>query len=750
MRLATLLLAGLLLVPSAAFAPRRVGAADAPPAPGAPAPVAAAPTETTFLADLDRVRTSLSVGRAADALKMLVATLETHREKDYAFAKRVAVEDLARRISFRCECPLPAPQTVVKGKLKKFLSSSGAIEIVYTAGQPDDFEKKGDGALFFPVHFRGPYTITVKGDSYPRPGDPVPMIQVATSLDPKSKQTRAWVLGFGVPPLTAGTRWVPPRIAFAQGDDHKVLVEKPSHPAQVDRPFRLDASVTSTRVTGSINGTTIGSVPKTDGEYGAALIAVRDWREIAIAGVIEPSWIQAKLDAVVDDKRKAFEDCFDVKKVLPAWLFAAPKGPVAADPKSRLLPKGLTSMPIEHVTAYLEAMTAILRAEFREALAIVERMRAAGAPPAATGTLAAQALLGLDEPTKALAEVEKALAADPGSIEALTIQARIQLRLGRDEALTKTVEAIRAHPDAGPEAREVAATLFLLAGRLDDARKLSEDAARAGVRSPGLERIERVIVRAQSGPEWPKTYEYKTTNYHVLSDIDADTCRKAAEVLEDALADFRGAVKSLRAETRRQYRVYLFSGRAGFDSYTADANSLVGRLPDQVAGLYSPILKQLLIWNLPNRDEMMRTVRHEAFHQYLDRLLPDPPVWFNEGLAVYFEGLKRVAGTLRTNLVRDDYVRALKATTLIPMAEFVTITPSRFYGDASRCYAQAWLLAHLLRSGTPRHGELYRGLLSRLETAAGSEAVRATFDAATLRALDADLAAHLRDLATAK
>lgn len=715
---------------------------------------APAASETTFLADLARVNSNLSVGSAETAMKMLLASLEANRDRDYVIGKRAAIEDLTRRICFRTECPLPPAQSVVKGKLRKFVSFSGAFEIAYTAGQPNDFEARGDGSLFFPVHFRGPYTITVKGDEYTGDVAAVPRIQLGSSEDPKTKRLRAWLIGFGVPPVEAGprARWVPPRIVYVSGDDKKQLAELPAHPAQIGRPYRLDASVTTNRVTGSINGTSIGSAPKTDGEFGVALIYAPGWREIVISGLIEPSWIQGKLDAAVDGKRKAFDASFDAKKLLPAWVFEASKAPTASAPDVRRprLPAGLLSLPSEHAPAYVEAVAMIASGRFAEALTVVASMRTKGAPDAATGVLAAQALWGLDEPTKALVEVERAVAIDGGAMDALLLKARILCRLGRDGELVTTIDAIRSHTDAGTQTLEAAGTLYLLAGRLDDARKLCEGAARGGVRSQGLERLARVVVRAQSGPEWTKTYEYKTSNYDVLSDIDADTCQKAALALEDALIDFRGSVKSLQSDAKRQYRVYLFSGRTGFDTYISDANSLIGKVPDQVAGLYSPILKQLLIWNLPNRDEMFRVIRHEGFHQYLDRLLPDPPVWFNEGLAVYFEGLKRVGGTLRTNLVRDDLLRRLSPGSLIPMAEFVRITPGAFYGDAARCYPEAWLVAHLLRQGAPRHAELYRALLARLETAAGSEAVRATFDDATLRALDADLAAHLAELTKAK
>ena len=65
-------------------------------------------------------------------------------------------------------------------------------------------------------------------------------------------------------------------------------------------------------------------------------------------------------------------------------------------------------------------------------------------------------------------------------------------------------------------------------------------------------------------------------------------------------------------------------------------------------GLYSPALKQLLIWNQPNRKKMLETVRHEGFHQYLDGVMSDPPPWLNEGLAMYYEALPPAGTTILT------------------------------------------------------------------------------------------------------
>jgi len=718
-------------------------------------------TEAVFVAALDRVKANLAIGNAVDAMKMLLDALESHRGEDYVIGKRAMVEDLARRVAFRQKIKPPEPQSVVKGKLRKFISSSGAIEIAYKSGEPNDLVDKGAGTLVFPAHFRGPYTVTVKGDAYPGSAAESPAIEVGAAEDAKAKQPRGWIINFGIPMVDDGTRkvWVPPRIFYLLGSERKQLFQAASHPATIGRTFRLDALVSATRVAGSINGTSIGSVPKTDPEYGYAAVHVADWKEILIQGQIEPAWIQAKLDAIVDGQRKDFDAGFDVKNVLPTWIYDAPKrpaatpGPSAPTAHDPSLPPSLANLPPEHEAAYLDAVARIATGDFEGALAVAESMRAKGAPDTATGVIACNALCHMGRPTKALVEIERALTADGKALEALLLKARILVQIGRGDALATTVGAILALPDPGIAAIEACGKILLLAGRLDDARRLSEDAAKRGLDSPDLEAINRVVVRAQAGPEWPKRFDYKTSNYHVSSDIDQDTCRKVGLALEDALADFRSSVGSTTpaaAAARQQYRVFLFSGRAGFDAYTADANSLIGRLPDQVAGLYSPVLKQLLIWNLPSRDEMMRTVRHEGFHQYLDRVQPDPPVWLNEGLAVYYETSMRVAGTLKTNIVRDDHVQALTGHPLVPMAEFVRISRKDFYGNFRQSYPQAWLVVHLLRHGTPKQQALLRGLMSRLETAAGTEAIEATFDDSTLKALDGDLRMHLSALTNAK
>jgi hypothetical protein len=50
---------------------------------------------------------------------------------------------------------------------------------------------------------------------------------------------------------------------------------------------------------------------------------------------------------------------------------------------------------------------------------------------------------------------------------------------------------------------------------------------------------------------------------------------------------------------------------------------------------------------------MLRTVRHEGFHQYLDRMLPETPVWLNEGTAEYFETAVLAGGRVGASTACD-------------------------------------------------------------------------------------------------
>jgi len=178
------------------------------------------------------------------------------------------------------------------------------------------------------------------------------------------------------------------------------------------------------------------------------------------------------------------------------------------------------------------------------------------------------------------------------------------------------------------------AWLLFYAGRPAETRSLIEEALRNGIPMGNLDPLNRILVRAEKGPVWETTYEFKSRHYHILSDMDVRTCMQAAEVLEKSYDAYTFKLQKVRDLKKRRFRVYLFSGEEGYRSYSME---VLGSGNRDSCGCYSGLLKCLLIRNLPKREDMMVTVRHEGFHQYLDRIMHDPPRWLNEGLAQYYE-----------------------------------------------------------------------------------------------------------------
>ena len=189
----------------------------------------------------------------------------------------------------------------------------------------------------------------------------------------------------------------------------------------------------------------------------------------------------------------------------------------------------------------------------------------------------------------------------------------------------------------------------------------------------------------------------------------------------------------------------LFSGRTGYMTYT---DELLGIRRENTAGLYSPGLKQLLIWNLPDRAEMFRTVQHEGFHQYLDSIMDDAPRWLNEGLAEYYEimeldGLVTQADRGQPN---RTHLWLLDEEGTLPLEEFLYMSPAEFY-EGQTSYSQAWSFVNFLLHSTDENRAIFDGLIDLLcDGLPVQEALHTVFDDLDLKELQRAYRAHVRSL----
>ncbi len=157
-----------------------------------------------------------------------------------------------------------------------------------------------------------------------------------------------------------------------------------------------------------------------------------------------------------------------------------------------------------------------------------------------------------------------------------------------------------------------------------------------------------------------------------------------------------------------------------FDQYTNDDT-----LKD-AAGLWMPGRKELVIRSEDSRPDakakkqLMETVNHEAFHQYLHYALnrEQTPTWINEGHATLFENIRlRSRGNIEF-LESDRKAYFLRAQSQIDIKAIIALPHSSFYKNPDINYPAVWALCYFLRFGGPLYpGKDYDKICDRIFTA---------------------------------
>ena len=145
-------------------------------------------------------------------------------------------------------------------------------------------------------------------------------------------------------------------------------------------------------------------------------------------------------------------------------------------------------------------------------------------------------------------------------------------------------------------------------------------------------------------------------------------------------------------------------------------------------GAYLPELKELVLWR---SDQFVETLRHEAFHQFLDTYVDDCPAWFGEGFATYFEVSR--GGVPVDHAIRQREI-GLKLNAVPPIETLMKMSLREFqrHPEVSALYAESWSFIHfLIKAGHRWRLDRYFDLLSsgRGEAEARREAFGAALGA---------------------
>lgn len=703
-----------------------------------------------FDSGMKSVSTMMSNGKWKEAQTALKKLLDQHIGADHAIARRDEIAESLKRCAFRVAFPAPEAKALVKGDLLSWDPSSGRIKIRYKNANDSDFETESASRVF-PAAFTGSHTIEMKGDGYPTVGvGPVFLV----CMSPK----KAWQVYPGYPPFADAKSYVPSRIVEVgekEDDEGKSVDTEETSPCKPDKPYSLKIEVGATSISLSYNGSPFlrASKPATAWGY----FGYRGFipKEITIDGKIEPSWIQNMIDEAVQKYAALFEKSWNPSIEIPGWLFAEPKK-TAQESIGAEVPD-YPGSPSEKEIKQIDDL--VLRAmrdrvgEARERLASLSDFEIT--PSSRQYVLAICAIESGDYAgaEKHITEIEKI---DAGWAGSHLLRGRMLMEQGKPAEAAAAIEKALAKAPGDAECWILLTTILMQQNRADDARKSVQRARQSGAAAGEYEkffdRLASSIEKMTRGPDWTRTFDYKSTNYHVFSDIDKETCSTASRLLEDALLIYSVRLREVK-KGGPQFRVYLFSGLAGYEKY---CETVIGGRAENTAGLYSPVIKQLLIWNLPERAEMMRTVLHEGFHQYLDRICPgEIPTWFNEGSAVYFENAKLVGGNWTTGQIDRTYsakaADILRGQTGFTLSEFLRLPPERFYGDAERNYALAWSFVHFLRHSKSEYAKTYEAFFNALaDGIPAKKALADHFPAERLDALTSAYTTHVAGFATLK
>lgn len=693
------------------------------------AALASAQSANDFVTGLENARRLVDRQRWDPAEKALHDLLSEHEGAGHAIARRLEVRDLLERCAFGRGYAEPDPDDLLDGELKRWKPETGEIEILYPRGltltpplearKNEEPRQVGDwldrnGLWTHPISFKDDYQITLRG------------------------QGGLYVfLGYGGENYYFLDLSGSPTIYQYQG---KRKVEIDSNPRkdlpgtlQRARKPELRIQVNERRVRVLVGGENLLDARVPDPPLGIfGLLGRFEAEWVRLEGKSTGTWLGGQLDERRREALEAFRQAHDPELALPEWMrVEVGRGGAKEEDETARIP----GTPRESWKAALETIDDLLgKGKYRDALAFTSQL--ADAEVGETFRLWNEIWLLnlLQEYETANQRAERLLALEPEHVPTRVLYARtLGLTVGHEAARRQLEDWIR--DDASHELEAALVHEFLVDGRAEDARQALDAALAGGADPAAFEEVNGLVVRALSGPSWTTRNEHSTRHYVVATDMDRSMAYEAAQELEAAFAKYRRDLSQVSGNDGRRFRVFLFSGEAGYQEYCRD---LQGGEPHSTLGLYRPDLDQLLIWNSPFRDQVLRTVRHEGFHQYLDRVTSQAPRWLHEGLAEYYETSVLENGNWKDGLPHPDHVPDWRRRDdWTPLREFVYGSSAEYNVDPSKHYSQAWGFVHWLRHGAEPAPTIFKRLMGALESGASRrEALARAFEGLDWDALE--------------
>ncbi|MFT7616439.1 MAG: tetratricopeptide (TPR) repeat protein [Planctomycetota bacterium] len=680
----------------------------------------------SFERDYGKVISYAKRSRWKKAGELLDKVLLDHALAPYVFAKKREILEYLERCAFHSEYPDAKPADVVSGELHSYDSKRGKIKITYS-GNYRDFDKSTD-FRYHQAKLAGPTTIEISGKSHPVGQTLYARACVGNKI--------AYSVIFGCNEDASG--WFPGRIRVFKNEVWEEVDTRKMSPVKGGKKFKLKLKIGAKSINAYYNGRAYMAAKKKSNLWESWGIDLNKAIEkVTLTGTIEPSWIKGKIDQRRQENLASFRSTFKLSAIAPSWLLKKQEAVARGKSDRRNFPGKMNTVVRNNLSQVwrFERLS-----EWELGLAEVEKL------PSSIPAITKEWYRGvfksrLGRWPESLIHADAVLAVDPTFFEASALRGNALERLRRrKEARAHWRSLIRSYPGESYSFISLA-YLLLDINEIDQAQKILSNAIANGHRNRQIKELEETLFRAKNGPKWGRVFVWKSRHYEVHTDIDKKTAEESAKVLEKAFSAYSAYMGRVKNTQKSRFRVFIFSGEAGYAEYVT---RLSGSPSSHTAGLYFPLLKQLLIWNLPNRDDMLKTVQHEGFHQFIDSITEEMPTWLNEGTAEYYE--TATSGRWSKTPVRPDHLTHLDSV-VGDLAKFVRIKHKDFYARAGFNYARGWALVYFLRHSTPANKALLVALHEKLKSGMRQlQAINQVFDQVSMKQIKIEIETFLKEL----
>jgi tetratricopeptide (TPR) repeat protein len=235
----------------------------------------------------------------------------------------------------------------------------------------------------------------------------------------------------------------------------------------------------------------------------------------------------------------------------------------------------------------------------------------------------------------------------------------------------------------------------------------------------------------------------------VVGNASEQDLRRAAARIEAFRSVLQTILPGLQLASPQPTRLYVFRDYPSFQKFAPRDGR--GRRLEGVGGYFfsAPGLNVMALPIFRNPRRTYEAAFHEYTHYFVDRNLPNAPLWLTEGLAEFYSTTEIADdGTVTIGRAPLGRLEPLQARVLPPLRQLLSGDSARRLfvgGDTTMFYSHAWVFVHymLLRDAGSRHGQLMQYLALARSSGSIDEAAQKAFGA-TLEDLDGELRGYAR------